>query len=90
MLKHLKPEGFLCASEEETFCFSYYYVGRVLLMLGKLQFELQKLVDKYVSFSDLVQLIIFPLSNHQKIKYTFFDSAVSYIPNDHNPLRVTS
>ena len=50
MLKHLKPEGFLCASEEETFCFSYYYVGRVLLMLGKLQFELQKLVDKYVSF----------------------------------------
>ncbi|XP_033146277.1 uncharacterized protein At2g33490 isoform X5 [Brassica rapa] len=40
-------------------------------MLGKLQFELQKLVDKYVSFSDLVQLIIFPLSNHQKIKYTF-------------------
>ena len=23
-------------------------------MLGKLQFELQKLVDKYVSFSDLV------------------------------------
>ncbi|XP_033146275.1 uncharacterized protein At2g33490 isoform X1 [Brassica rapa] len=45
--------------------------GKVLLMLGKLQFELQKLVDKYVSFSDLVQLIIFPLSNHQKIKYTF-------------------
>jgi hypothetical protein len=24
--------------------------GRVLIMLGKLQFELQKLVDKYVSF----------------------------------------
>lgn len=24
-------------------------------MLGKLQFELQKLVDKYVSFGDLVQ-----------------------------------
>jgi len=29
--------------------FAFMHAGRVLLMLGKVQFELQKLVDSYVS-----------------------------------------
>lgn len=38
----------------------FHFTGKVLLMLGKVQFELQKLVDGYVSFNDIYKLVLFP------------------------------
>lgn len=39
----------------------FYFTGKVLLMLGKVQFELQKLVDGYVSVNDTCKLVLYPV-----------------------------
>jgi hypothetical protein len=63
-------------------------------MLGKVQFELQKLLDSYVSGYIFILLILFDIVMDNTFHSSFYlftatcISAVSYIPDDYKSIRI--
>lgn len=75
---------------------TYLSTGRVLLTLGKVQFELQKLVDHYVSAYCYVVICgtsfdIFLVNTFDLVRsFSFCTSAYSYNLDNYKSIRVSS
>jgi hypothetical protein len=68
---------------------SVFFAGRVLLMLGKVQFELQKLVDCYVSCCFVIKITKSP-GFVVVLIFSLIFSAFSHKSDNHKPVRVSS